>query len=61
MLDQKLIGVADFRKADATPLPQPQDVHLPGTQGQAPYFANYVREQLLQTYPARTVYGGGCA
>lgn len=59
MLDQKLIDENDFRKAEATPLPKPQDVHLPGTQGQAPYFANYVREQLLQTFPARTVYGGG--
>ena len=61
MLQQRLIDESDFRKADATPLPRPQDIQQPAVQGQwSPYFANYVRAQLLATYknPA-TVFGAG--
>jgi penicillin-binding protein 1A len=60
MLGQSLIDAAQFRQADATPLPTARDLHLPATQGQAPYFANYVREQLLASPElGRKVYGGG--
>ena len=31
---------------ERAPLPPPEDMHLPGTQGPAPYFVNYVKEQL---------------
>ncbi|MGZ4382699.1 MAG: PBP1A family penicillin-binding protein [Gaiellaceae bacterium] len=59
MLDQDLIDRRQFEVADKTPLPKPQDVRQPATQGKAPYFANYVRGQLLQTFDERTVFGGG--
>jgi penicillin-binding protein 1A len=59
MLEQKLIDADQYRTADATPLPKPQDVHQPAVLGQAPYFANYVRGQLLQTFGERRVFGGG--
>ncbi|HSP72176.1 MAG TPA: PBP1A family penicillin-binding protein, partial [Gaiellaceae bacterium] len=59
MLGENLIDRRQFAVADRTPLPQPQDVRQPATQGKAPYFANYVREQLLQTFDERTVFGGG--
>jgi penicillin-binding protein 1A len=59
MLDQGLIDRAQYREAQATPLPRAEDIHHPATEGQAPYFANYVREQLLDTYPRDVVYGGG--
>ena len=60
MLEQGKIGPGDYRAALAAPLPKPEDIHLPGTEGQAPYFANYVKEQLLEHYksPSR-VYGAG--
>ena len=48
-----------MRRANATPLPKPEDVRLPGTQGPAPYFVNYVTDQLVARYGAERVFGGG--
>jgi penicillin-binding protein 1A len=59
MLDQGLIDAGQYRTATRTPLPRAQDIQHPAVQGQAPYFANYVREQLLATYRHDQVYGGG--
>ena len=42
------------------PMPNPESVALPSTQGQfAPYFANYVKDQLVQRYGPKTAFGGG--
>ena len=42
------------------PMPDPKSVSLPSTQGGvAPYFANYVTNQLVDHYGARRTYGGG--
>jgi len=44
----------------AEPLPDPSRVTLPSTQGQvAPYFANYVKDQLVHRFGVRGVFGGG--
>ena len=59
MLDQHDISRLDYRRAIRAPLPRPQDVHLPGTQGPAPYFVNYVKQQLIDRYGAGKVFGGG--
>jgi len=59
MLDQHDISPADYRRAIRAPLPKPQDVHLPGTQGPSPYFVNYVKQQLIDRYGAGKVFGGG--
>jgi len=59
MLQQHDITQSDYRKASRAPLPPPQDVRLPGIQGPAPYFANYVKQQLVSKYGARRVFGGG--
>jgi penicillin-binding protein 1A len=59
MLAQGLIDGGQFRRAMRTPLPRAQDIQHPAVLGKAPYFANYVREQLLATYKRDTVYGGG--
>jgi membrane peptidoglycan carboxypeptidase len=41
-------------------MPKPQEVQLPSTQSQkAPYFANYVTDQLVHKYRPGSVYGGG--
>ena len=51
---------AERRRAEATPLPKPEDVRLPGTQGPAPYFVNYVTDQLVDQYgDPKRVFGGG--
>ena len=41
------------------PLPRPQDIQLPGTQGPAPYFTNYVKQLLVDRYGTGRVFGGG--
>jgi penicillin-binding protein 1A len=59
MLDQGKISEAAFLRADARPLPDPDAVRLPGTRGPAPYFLNYVKDQLVEKYGAGRVFGGG--
>jgi penicillin-binding protein 1A len=60
MVGQDHITMADFRKANAAPLPKAKDVRLPGTQGsQAPYFTNYVKQLLVDRYGTRRVFGEG--
>ena len=59
MLAQGDITYNQFRLANRTPVPRPEDVRLPGTQGPAPYFVNYVKQQLVDHYPTRKVFGGG--
>jgi penicillin-binding protein 1A len=42
------------------PMPQPEDIHLPATQSPvAPYFANYVTDQLVGQRGTHGVYGAG--
>ncbi len=59
MLAQEEISARDLRRANRTPLPEAADVHLPGVQGPAPYFVNYVKQQLIERYGTRRVFGGG--
>ena len=42
------------------PMPKPDSVSLPGTEGKfAPFFANYVKDQLVQHYGPKVAFGGG--
>jgi penicillin-binding protein 1A len=59
MLDQHDITYSDFVRANRAPLPDPDEVHLPGKQGPAPYFTNYVEQQLIDRYGSGRVFGGG--
>jgi penicillin-binding protein 1A len=59
MADQGKISPLDIARANAKALPRPEDVRLPGTQGPAPYFVNYVKDQLVGRYKAHGVFGGG--
>jgi penicillin-binding protein 1A len=59
MLDQGDISDAQYQQANRIPLPHPQDIHLPGKEGPAPYFTNYVRQQLIDKYGPGRVFGGG--
>ncbi|MDX6511288.1 MAG: penicillin-binding protein [Gaiellaceae bacterium] len=59
MLQLGDISQADFIRATKHPLPKPQNVHLPGTEGPAQYFVNYVKAQLSEHYgTGRTLAGG---
>jgi len=59
MLDEHDITYNEFRLANRTPLPKAEDVRLPGTQGPAQYFANYVKQLLVDRYGTARVFGGG--
>ena len=59
MVDQGKLTPGQLRAADRKPLPTPDEVSLPGTQGPAPYFVNYVNDQLVAQYGAGRVFGGG--
>ena len=59
MSDQGKITTRQLRAASTAALPRAGDVRLPGTQGPAQYFVNYVKDQLIATYGAGRVFGGG--
>jgi penicillin-binding protein 1A len=59
MLDQGKITQRQFERATKAALPTPDDIRLPGTQGPAPYFVNYVKDELVARYGAGRVFGGG--
>jgi penicillin-binding protein 1A len=59
LYEQGRITRAEQLKATTAPLPKPEDVRLPGTRGPAPYFVNYVTDQLVARYGAERVFGGG--
>jgi penicillin-binding protein 1A len=60
MRDQDLITDEQYREADATPLPKPVTIGLPESRtGPAPYFVEYVKQQLIDHYGSGEVFGGG--
>jgi penicillin-binding protein 1A len=59
MLQQEIITPGQYRIAVRARMPRPQDVHLSGVVGQAPYFGEYVKQQLLAKLGAKRVFGGG--
>jgi penicillin-binding protein 1A len=59
MLDQHTITYNEYRRANRTPLPMPEDIRLPGTRGPAQYFVDYVKQQLIDQYGSGKVFGGG--
>jgi membrane peptidoglycan carboxypeptidase len=59
MLDQGDITYGDYANATRARLPRPADVRLSDTEGPAPYFTNYVKQQLIDRYGSGRVFGGG--
>src|SRR5207244_1252892 len=60
LLQQGYLTQSQFDKWHAYPMPNPKDVSLPSTQGvAAPYFANYVKDQLVHQYGPAKTFGGG--
>ncbi len=57
MLEQGKITQRQFERADKAELPTPVDIRVPGTR--APYFVNYVKDELVAHYGAGKVFGGG--
>ena len=60
LYSQGYLTKSQYENSLVYPMPKPDEVNLPSTQGvAAPYFANYVKDQLVHRFgPART-FGGG--
>src|SRR4029079_765962 len=59
MLDQGDLTYAEYANASKAKLPNAENIHLAGERGPAPYFTNYVQQQLIDRYGAGRVFGGG--
>ena len=59
MHEQHWITAGEQAAADHARLPKAEDVRLPGGGGPAPYFAEYVKQQLIAEYGPAEVFGGG--
>jgi penicillin-binding protein 1A len=59
MAQQGLITRKDAVGANHVPLPDPDQVHLPPTKSRQPYFAEYVKQQLIPYYGSGEVFGSG--
>ena len=58
LLDQKAISEREFQAANRAKLPRADQIRLPGTQGPAQYFVDYVKQQLIDKYGSGRVFGG---
>ncbi|HEX3807911.1 MAG TPA: PBP1A family penicillin-binding protein [Gaiellaceae bacterium] len=57
---QGYLTKSQFVNSLVYPMPNPSKVSLPSTEGvAAPYFANYVKDQLVNTLGTSTAFGGG--
>ena len=61
MRDQGVISAEEYAVAVEAPMPKPESIQLPGSLAgdEAPYFVNYVKQQLVDKYGAQAVFGGG--
>ncbi len=60
LYQQQYITLSQYGDGKDDPMPDPTKVNLPSTQGQAaPYFANYVKDQLVRQYGPNRTFGGG--
>jgi penicillin-binding protein 1A len=59
MVEQGLITRSDAVEANRVRLPKPKHIHLPATKSRQPYFAEYVKQQLVPYYGSGGVFGSG--
>jgi penicillin-binding protein 1A len=59
MVEQGLITRKDAIEANQVALPRPKDVRLPVGKSRQPYFAEYVKQQLVPYYGSGMALGGG--
>jgi penicillin-binding protein 1A len=60
LYDQGYLTTSQYVNSRVFAMPDPATVALPSTQGvAAPYFANYVKDQLVNRYGPRVAFGGG--
>jgi penicillin-binding protein 1A len=60
LYQQGYLTESQYVNSRVYPMPDPARITLPSTQGvAAPYFANYVKDQLVDHYGPRKAFGGG--
>jgi penicillin-binding protein 1A len=59
MYELRDITAVELHTAASAALPSPTSVRLPGTEGPAQYFVNYVKQQLVDRCGSSQVFGGG--
>jgi penicillin-binding protein 1A len=59
MVEQGLVTRRDAIAANRVPLPKRKEVGLPDTASRQPYFAEYVKQQLVPYYGSGKVFGAG--
>jgi penicillin-binding protein 1A len=60
LYSQGYLTESQYKNSLVYPMPKPDEVNLPSTQGvAAPYFANYVKDQLVHRFGPRRTFGGG--
>ena len=59
MYQQGDITPGELRTANSAAVPAPDSIRLPGTEGPAQYFVNYVKQQLVDRCGSSQVFGGG--
>ena len=59
MVEQGLVTRRDAIAANRVPLPKPKQIGLPDTANRQPYFAEYVKQQLVPYYGSGNVFGAG--
>src|SRR5919197_534954 len=59
MYAQREITPGQLHRAVSAALPSPRDIRLPGTEGPAQYFVNYVKQRLVDRCGSSQVFGGG--
>ena len=59
MFEESRSREQQLEQANAAKLPDPDKVRLPGTEGPAQHFVNYVKQQLIDEYGQTKVFGGG--
>ncbi|MDQ3894015.1 MAG: transglycosylase domain-containing protein, partial [Actinomycetota bacterium] len=59
LLEQGQITKEELERAEAAKLPDPESVRVPGRRGEAPYFVEYVKQQLVDRFGSGEVFGGG--
>ena len=59
MLEQGKITQRQYERADKAELPVPRRTFASPARGPAPYFVNYVKDELVAHYGAGRVFGGG--
>ncbi len=59
MVEQGSLSADEAATAEAKPLPKPSQIHSPTDNSEAPYFTDWLKQQLVDRYGAGEAFGGG--